>query len=334
MPGRSRRSRSFSVARAGNVFSDIPKPRRKSTAAIGLIQSSSAPSSRSAIASTRTLTRWSELQFAAIHFFELQLDAHVRQIGNLGDRRAGPGAVAFLERRRRGTEGALRAEVRKDIDDAVLRSASEPSWRDSPWRDPRRERSCPCAAARRSRSASCVVLCALTTVLTCFSSPSEMPTSMRLFAPSISETTSALLASSLARSRLYSAVIRFMPSCSSTMRCDALVWTISLSTVRTVVLRSSRCCSCCAASNSTTTSPFLIGRAGFGDPYDARIGNLRRGQDHGIDAADLAARLHRNDELGPAHLGNGNFDCGRFSAVTIGRNRRRRPQSPGIPPRQ
>src|SRR5882762_7935971 len=83
---------------------------------------------------------------------------------------------------------------------------------------------------------------------------------MRFFAPSISDTISALLASSLARSTLYWASIRFMASASLSMVWEALVWTISLSAVRTVVVRSSRFCSCWAASNSTTTSPFLTAR--------------------------------------------------------------------------
>ncbi len=55
MPGRSRLSSCLRVARAGNVFSVRPIP-RKLTAAIGLIQSSSAGNSRSAIASIRTRT--------------------------------------------------------------------------------------------------------------------------------------------------------------------------------------------------------------------------------------------------------------------------------------
>src|SRR5260221_1699475 len=51
-----------------------------------------------------------------------------------------------------------------------------------------------------------------------------------------------------------------MASASLSMVWEALVWTISLSAVRTVVVRSSRFCSCWAASNSTTTSPFFTAR--------------------------------------------------------------------------
>ncbi len=43
-----------------------------------------------------------------------------------------------------------------------------------------------------------------------------------------------------------------MASASLTIRCEARVCTISLSTVRTSVLCSSRFCSCCAASNYHT----------------------------------------------------------------------------------
>src|ERR1044071_505007 len=83
---------------------------------------------------------------------------------------------------------------------------------------------------------------------------------MRFFSPSICDSTSALLASSLERSRSYSDDILVMASCSSSIFCVASVWTMSPSAARTLVVREMTFCSCCTPSNSTTTSPFLIGR--------------------------------------------------------------------------
>ena len=221
MPGRSAVSSFFSVARAGNVFSVSPIP-RKLIAAIGLIQSRSADefSFRNRIDANTDLLP--ELQLAAIHFFEFQVDAHLGEIRNLGDRGAGPGAVAFFESGRRRAERTLRTEVGEDVDDPVLGRDQHHLGRYPLARSTSRTvlsfRCC-----RRSRSAFWVVSERRARYSPASVRPREIPTSSRLFAPSICETTSALLASSLARSRLYWAVIRFMASCSSTMRWEALV---------------------------------------------------------------------------------------------------------------
>ena len=60
-----------------------------------------------------------ELQLAAVHLIELQLDPHLRKVRNLRDGRPGPGAVPFLKRRRRLPERAAGAEVGQQVHDSV-----------------------------------------------------------------------------------------------------------------------------------------------------------------------------------------------------------------------
>src|ERR1019366_3770075 len=76
----------------------------------------------------------------------------------------------------------------------------------------------------------------------------------------MADRTSALLASSLERSRSYSPDILLMASASLSMVCVALACTISPSAARTLVVRLMTFWSCCEPSNSTTTSPFFTGR--------------------------------------------------------------------------
>src|SRR5665811_57839 len=76
----------------------------------------------------------------------------------------------------------------------------------------------------------------------------------------MAESTSALLASSLERSKSYSPDILFMASASLSIFCVALVCVISPSAARTVMVRLMTFWSCCEPSNSTTMSPFFTGR--------------------------------------------------------------------------
>ena len=62
----------------------------------------------------------SELQFAAVHLFQLEIHVHFRKVRNFGDLGAGPGVVALFEGRRRLAERPLRAEVGQHVDDAVV----------------------------------------------------------------------------------------------------------------------------------------------------------------------------------------------------------------------
>ena len=62
----------------------------------------------------------SQLQFAAVHFFQLEVHIHFGEVGDFRDFGAGPGIVALLKRRRGLAERTLRAEVRQHVDDTVV----------------------------------------------------------------------------------------------------------------------------------------------------------------------------------------------------------------------
>ncbi len=142
---------------------------------------------------------------------------------------------------------------------------------------------------------------------------------MRFFSPSIAESTSALLASSLERSRSYSPDILLIASASSSIFCVAFVCTMSPSAARTVVVRLMTFWSCCEPSNSTTTSPFFTGRPDSAQVDDAQTGDLRRFQDDRAGALDIAACAHADDEFATPHASHGNFHF-RGSGVAVGRD--------------
>ena len=63
--------------------------------------------------------RLAELQLAALHFVELQIDIQFAQVGDFGDFGAVPHAVAFAERRRRLAETSRRTEIGEQIDHPI-----------------------------------------------------------------------------------------------------------------------------------------------------------------------------------------------------------------------
>src|ERR1039458_811587 len=60
-----------------------------------------------------------ELELAAVHLFQTEIHVHLGELRDLGDGRTGPHIDAFLERRRRLAEGALRTEILENVHNAV-----------------------------------------------------------------------------------------------------------------------------------------------------------------------------------------------------------------------
>ena len=126
------------------------QPDEKSTLASTEMLSMRALKSRPGTASIRTDRVLPALQPAAIRFVEPRFEVDRRQVGQLEDCRARPGAIAFAELLL-PAEHAARAEVRQDVDHAGGRRPQLQFC--SPAR-PAADRTAPsraCAACRRHR---------------------------------------------------------------------------------------------------------------------------------------------------------------------------------------